>query len=320
MLKLLLIGCLVFLTNISIYAGEAKGYKIVLASYKKFDDAKQALQKLETKIDTNEERLQNKYQYEIVARPSGHAFILGVEPIETKETANILLKEFHHLYAGAYVDKYYGLTEGTIFLKHPKTASSTVEVSVELNTTKTPVVHEVKPIEKQEIKPEVINTVPQHTRHSKSNAAFYTILILSILSIFLFIKKIGGRTRTLQHKLNDFEKKSDKNDEEDRVSAIEAAAEVEEDSADETEQPTEKTFLPEEDVFFKLKKNMFFMTVLNELKLAADEKDDARSYDLFQEILRYQKNFRKSAVISEMEQLVNAKELNKLSILITKEI
>jgi hypothetical protein len=59
---------------------------------------------------------------------------------------------------------------------------------------------------------------------------------------------------------------------------------------------------------------------MGELKTAADNKDDQRCHDLMDEVLRYQKNFRKSDIIETMEKFIEMKAYDQLSAFINREI
>jgi hypothetical protein len=313
-----LIWIVLFLT-VYTYAGEAKGYKIVLASFPTFDEAKKALDSVGEKIMVEERTLQTKHHFEIVARSSGKAFMLAVEPIETQTDADKVLKTFRQLYPDAFVSSYYGPTEGSVFLK--PSVKSEVNTTVETNTTNVPVAAKEKVSVPVEVK--VVNEPAVETEESKSALfiviAFFGIGIVGYLGFKLFRKRFRQVDKSRENGL-------DEHVPEDLVELIEEEAQTEE-AVEESERflsekpiSPVKVFEPETDVFYKLKKNIFFITLLGELKEAADIKDESRCRDLIDEILRYQKNFRQSVIIAVMDRFVETKAFEHLSALIAKEI
>ena len=62
------------------------------------------------------------------------------------------------------------------------------------------------------------------------------------------------------------------------------------------------------------------MTLLGELKGAAEIKDHLRCIDLMSELMRYQKNFKKSAKMDALMNLVEAKEFERLAMFINNEM
>ncbi|OHD90387.1 MAG: hypothetical protein A2W83_02905 [Sulfuricurvum sp. RIFCSPLOWO2_12_43_5] len=61
------------------------------------------------------------------------------------------------------------------------------------------------------------------------------------------------------------------------------------------------------------------MTLMGELKAASDSKDDQRCRDLMDEVLRYQKNFRTSEIITVMQNLIETKAYDELALVISRE-
>lgn len=105
---------------------------------------------------------------------------------------------------------------------------------------------------------------------------------------------------------------------EDLVHVIESEAIKNE--ADSKEKIPAKLFEPQSDIFDKLKKNMFFMTLLRELKMAAEGKDEQRCNSLMDEVMKYQKNFRSSGKIAQIQHYIETKRYDELSAYINKEM
>jgi hypothetical protein len=316
-LRLGLIIWLGLFFSIVLQAGEAKGYKIVLASYPSFNEAKLTLHTLETKIKDNERSLQKQYHFEIVARPSGKAFIVAIEPLENKTSAGTVMKQFKHLYPNAYINGYYGPTEGSIFMEHASLPQSDEVKQAEVNVTKPSarIEENISAPVKKMVEEKSISTVSVEDE-PKSNRLSLIWPIAAVVILFVLWRMFRSRNTPVE----EFQVHSA----EDRVEMIESEAEMVEELpeniAEENLSKPGKVFAPEPDVFYKLKKNIFFVTLLGELKEAADSKDEHRCHDLIDEVLRYQKNFRKSDTISKMERLVKDKEFSQLSAFINHEM
>jgi hypothetical protein len=74
------------------------------------------------------------------------------------------------------------------------------------------------------------------------------------------------------------------------------------------------------DIFYRFIKNKFFMLLIQELKIAAENKDSTEMVQCMNEIEKYQKNFRRSFVIVTMSELVNKNGFDELLQLLEKEI
>ncbi len=321
-IKFLLLSWMILFAAVQIYAAEAKGYKIVLASFGTFDEAKSALDKLGSKIGDSEATLQKKYHFEIAARSSGKAFMLAIEPIETEDGAQTVLKQFQKYYPDAYVNGYFGPTKGAIFFKSPENNSPVEELNAsEVNTT-AEVEKNVSENISTPVKPEVeVATADDVSLSEEENTnAGWIIAFILITAVVGMVWKNRRSSEPVKAFKEKYEEAVEESESEDRVEMIESEAFsiVEEDDTPKSEQP--KVFEPERDIFYKLKNNMFFVTLIEELKVAADNKDDQRCHDLVDEVLRYQKNFRKSEMIVTMKNLVETKGYDQLSSLITREM
>lgn len=284
------------------YADQSKGYKIVLASFPTFDEAKAKLAILDSQLGADERAIQAKYQYEIVARSSGKAFILAIEPLETKGITDQVIKQFGHLYPDAYSNGYFGPTEGAVVLEHTQIA---------------PVVEEVNrsSIQKVEKRPEVkaIEVKSTPVEDEEESVSFWIIIagvgILIAILLSMFKRRIP--TQAPSSIENEIEILDVNNREKIVSEEIELLANVPDLSSFEA---------AKSDIFYRLKKNMFFITILKELKDAADAKDASRCHDLMREVLLYQKNFRKSNAIVTMDEWVEGKNFSQLSAFISNEI
>jgi len=301
---------------------EAKGYKIVLASCPTFDEAKEKLRILSERLDENDYALQRQYKFEIVARPSGKAFMLAVEPIESEKDSLIVRKQFAKYYPDAYVNGYYGPTEGAVSLEQIKTQSSPESNATEADTV---AISESNVSQTISEIPEKSNRAEEKTPIPKTEEANDKTMILVILSFaaafFLIIWKIRKKISPVQVKSfrEKYAEAAQEADAEDRVEMIESEAFgiVDDESQKETVNPI---FEPERDIFHKFKKNIFFVTLLQELKEASDLKEDQKCRELMNEVLRYQKHFRKSVIIAQMGDFVKTHQYEALSSLINNEL
>ncbi|MCX6074735.1 MAG: hypothetical protein NTY39_10480 [Campylobacterales bacterium] len=260
----------IFGTNI--YANEAKGYKIILASYPKFDQAKKTMNLLGQKLTKKDWSIQKKYRYEIVARPSGKVFIVAIEPLRTKEAVNSVLIRFKKFYPNAYYSGYFGPTKGGIFLIHPSTAKITKDIST-----------------REE------NFTPPNPPEKSVSKWGWAAAILGLVAIGIFLKRMRKTSRST---INTFQEKIEK-----KVEII----------------PKEADREIKADIFDTLKKNRFFMLLINELIDASNRREEQQCHDLIQEMRRYEKKFLTSRIITDMEELINAKKFTQLSELITLE-
>lgn len=286
--------------SIPTYADQFKGYKIVLASFPTFDEAKAKLAILDSQLGADERAIQEKYQYEIVARSSGKAFILAIEPLETQVITDQVIKQFGHLYPNAYSNGYFGPTEGALVLKHTQIAPVVEEINRSI-------------MQKEEKRPEVKAIEIKNTPvEDEEKSVLFWIIIAGITILIAILLSIFKRRITTPSPIESEIEILDVNNREEIVSEeIELLANVPDRSQFEAAQS---------DIFYRLKKNMFFITILKELKDAADVKDASRCYDLMREVLLYQKNFRKSNAIATMDELVEGKNFSQLSAFISNEI
>ncbi|MDD5716492.1 MAG: hypothetical protein PHW64_01705 [Sulfuricurvum sp.] len=320
-LKYLWIVWIVFSSFIHASAAEAIGYKIVLASFSTFEETKEKLYALENKLDSRELSLQKKYRFEVVARPSGRVFILALEPFEKKSDAKTVLKPFKKFYPDAYINGYYGPTEGTLFL------GRTAETARVDNTAADKEVVRHNPLETGAEENGIIKEAPDTATSEEGDSSSIIIVVLVIVAGVVFYA-LAKRNRTRPEKRD-----TPVAEEASPVSVIsetQSAESVEEAEAMTDEisepavialaQPAPIPTVSEEDPFVKLKKNLFFMTLLGELKVASDEKDELRCTDLIEEVLRYQKNFRSSDAISAMVNWNQQKDFDSLSDFIQREM
>ncbi|MDD2829344.1 MAG: hypothetical protein PHW18_07215 [Sulfuricurvum sp.] len=305
----------ILLSALSLYAGEPKGYKIVLASFGSFDEAKGALNKIGEKLGDEEKGLQAKEKFEIVARPSGKAYILAIEPIESESGSKNVLKQFKKFYSGAYVNGYFGPTPGSVSL-----ASERKSDVVEENTTQeTPI---VTPVIENNITEKVaipkaseIVSITEEEKPKNFRPIIYMIILLIA---------IGGSIFYLRKRLFSQVASSEESKSLESLKEVDSELMVEEDdnriSEDNSLPHVEALGGTNKDIFYTFKKNMFFITLLNELQSAAQRKELGRCNEIMDEILRYQKNFQKSAIMASMKDLLDAKELEKLAVFIGSEI
>ena len=319
-IKFILLSWFIMIAVVDLYAAEAKGYKIVLASFATFDEAKSALDKLGLKVGDTEYALQKEYHFEISARSSGKAFMLVVEPFDTQKGVESVLKVFKKHYPDAYVNGYFGPTQGAVFLKQPEVKSIVQEVNAtEFNVTdeaETSVDENNSAV--SDAKESVNAGENDPTLEQPDNRG--VLIVLFLIAILLFgIWKIR-KLKTFHAFKEKYEEPLQEGESEDRVEMIESEAFSVIEEVEEPQSLQPKVFEPEPDVFYKLKKNMFFMTLMGELKSAADSKDDQRCHDLMDEVLRYQKNFRQSEMIAVMQNHINTKSYDQLSLFINSEM
>lgn len=297
--KLFIIVLFTFLSIYS-YADQSKGYKIVLASFPTLDEAKAKLAILDSQLGADERAIQEKYHYEIVARSSGKAFVLAIEPLETKAITDQVIKQFGHLYPDAYSNGYFGPTEGAVVLEHTQIAPFVEEVNRSI-------------IQKVEKRPEVKAIEVKNTpvEDEEESVSFWIIIAGVGILIAVLFSVFKRRIPTQAPSFIESEILDVNNREEIVSEEIELLANVPDLSSFEA---------AKSDIFYRLKKNMFFITILKELKDAADAKDASRCHDLMREVLLYQKNFRKSNAIVTMDELVEGKNFSQLSAFISNEI
>lgn len=311
------LSLMILLSALSLYAGESKGYKIVLASFGSFDEAKGALAKIGEKLGDEEKSLQSKQKFEIVARPSGKAYILAIEPIESEAGSKDVLKQFKKLYPGAYINGYFGPTSGSVSLQ-PETKAAVDEVNTTQESTITTV-----PVEKNVTKaietPKervVVSTQEEENPKTTNPLIYVIILLLVIVPSVLYLRK-----RVFSAVANHDEGNSLEYDNEADSKPVELA-QIDTDTVSSIERVPyfETSIEVSKDIFYTFKKNMFFITLLSELRSAAQNKESGRCNEIMDEILRYQKNFQKSEMMASMKELLDGKELEKLAALIGSEI
>lgn len=316
--RAILAAFFLFLGLLEVYGGEAKGYKIVLASFMTFDEAKERLNDLSKRIGDDEKALQTQYRFEIVARPSGKAFILAIEPLEHKEDAKTVLQGFKKLYPDGYINGYFGPTEGAVLL--PKEESKPFQSVVEANQTdeENVTAPSVANITKSpKVDPKVERPVIDK---NQSQISWVVIGVLGIIALGLIGWLLKGKKSPQRELKEQYEEAINEEASEDRVEAIESEAYGIVEEAEAHNDVIPKQFLPESDIFEKLKKNSFFVTLLGELKGAAEIKDHLRCIDLMNELMRYQKNFKKSAKMEALMNLVKTKEFERLATFINNEM
>lgn len=322
-IRFMAVVIVVLMLQFPVYAAEAKGYKIVLASFGTFDEAKEKLDRLGQKLGAQDEALQKKYGYQIAARPSGKAFMLAVEPIESKEDSEKILKQFHLYYPDAYVNGYYGPTEGAVFLKAKENVQSEEQNTSEANQSVPelqPAAEENLPVQSQALSApsqEVSQSPSESTIFSKIGNLGIVLLALMMAMLFWFWKR-KIKIEVQESPKERYEESRQEETSEDLVYVIES--EAVKDEPDIQEKIPAKLFEPQSDIFDKLKKNMFFMTLLGELKTAAEVKDEQQCKSLMDEVMKYQKNFRASEKIARIQSYIETKRYDELSTYINKEM
>ncbi|MDD2828727.1 MAG: Hpt domain-containing protein [Sulfuricurvum sp.] len=134
---------LFLITFSTIYANEQQGYKVVLASFSTFDEAKEKLDLFASTFSGKELALQEAYHFEVLARPSGKAFIVTLEPFDKKESATVVLTQFKKLYPDAYINGYFGPTDGSILWKNKSVEPTIIKNEVLPKSIPTPLPIEI---------------------------------------------------------------------------------------------------------------------------------------------------------------------------------
>lgn len=348
-LKTLLIVWFLIVSGMCADASEAKGYKIVLAAFPTFDEAKTKLRILGEELGAQEKALQEEYGYEIVARPSGRSYIIGIEPIRSKKGRDSVLRTFKRFYRDAYSDTYYGPTQGAVFLEtiralpadeseateKPDAGSEGIGDSEEMNQT-AHIEEATNPTPAAADEPEAAaaeeNPNQEEGTVCTATGQFWPIaaVVLFLIGFIVWVKRINTHNSSTTHRAETHTMKAedadvaDLEDDKPLAESFEMAAETVEIESDQSEPDVEtpagkKSEEPLGDIFYRLKQNPFFMTVLQELKEAADNQDSQRCKDLMDELERYQKSFRPSDILAQMKELTEAKELGRLSMLIVRE-
>lgn len=264
---LILIALTVLGTGVN--ANEIHQYKIILASYPKIEEAKSKMEILGSTLTEEDWAAQKKYGYHIVARPSGELFIIAIEPLETKESVERVLKRFQQFYPDAYSSDYFGYTKGALFLSR----TSTKKIIPTKSDT---------PIEKTITK---VNSTEKLMQ-----IGGWILLGLGAVAIGALINRI----RKLQEK---------------ETEPFDLNPKVENPDIQETESMMDA----KEDFFHTLKTNKFFLLLLDELKTASDEREIEQCHNLVQEMRRYEKKLHPSRIITEMSELIDAKQFSQLS-------
>lgn len=312
--KSIILAVVMFLNFIEAYASEAKGYKIVLASFPTFDEAKAKLNDLSQNIGDAEKALQKRYGFEIAARPSGKAYMLAIEPFQTEKDAQEVLKTFKHFYPDSYINGYFGPTKGAVFL-NDESLQPDVNQTLEDNTST--VAKPIPSVQSQELVTPIVQVKEEPSHKVWILISVLGIAVLGLLGWFL---KGNRKHESLKAFKERYEETISDEDNEDRVEVIESEAYSEVEESEISKEVGQKQFEPESDIFFKLKKNTFFMSLMGELKSAADNKDYARCSDLLAELMRYQKNFKKSVKMDILQQLVDKREFERLATFINNEM
>ncbi|MCK9374395.1 MAG: hypothetical protein M0P91_14535 [Sulfuricurvum sp.] len=303
--------------------GYAQEYKIVLLSYSKFEEARKGLNALEPKLDESYHKLQSQYRYEIVARPSGRAFLIGIEPIEGRENADRIREKFSPLFPKSYIDKYYGPTEGSVFMVH---AAAAVAAATEENETASPSVETIPAVTPKAV---TANKVPVAVAE-ESTGVWILIVLAVIIATVLYLRKGKGELKPPAGIEEENLSVVREIPEEETISETieQAPLETTPDAGSKTHSLEEKgedtvsqTPLSAEaqgdvgiqkDSFDKLKSNMFFMLLVNELKTASENREHEQCRDIIAEMQRYEKNGPKSTVVQTMSELVEMKKFTRL--------
>ena len=107
--------CFIFFIEISTYAGEVKGKKLVLGSYATFTEAKKVLASTGETLTNPQLALLNQYHCSLLARPSGKVYILVIEPLADEKEAKIVQKYFSSTFPDAYISPYFSPTKDVVF-------------------------------------------------------------------------------------------------------------------------------------------------------------------------------------------------------------
>lgn len=302
MIKKMALGIWLLLECNQLLAEEAIGYKILLSSFQTLDDANRSLHILGDQIGKKEFELLERYHYDLVARPSGDSFIIAIEPFSSKEDAKHVKKLFDQYYSDAYINGYYGPTEGTITysrIQKSKSvmASSTIDSSVEDNPMDRN--HELK-------------------EHQERSSTFQWVIVFGSIIVglvgFLMIHRFRSEKKRLMNHHGDtitIDSFAEK------MIPLETEVEPAVESAPLVRQSNAEHDL-KNDIFYKLQKNIFFKTLLDELQKAAQAKNDQRCKEILEEIIRYQKNYKQSRTITLFQEYIEQNQFDKLLKLINE--
>jgi len=95
---------LLLLVTLSLFASPQR--KIILASSTDSHTIKRAFSTFESKLDETFSELQQRYNFNIVARSSGRSFILVLEPFASYSDAKSVKKKLPRTYKDAFINKY----------------------------------------------------------------------------------------------------------------------------------------------------------------------------------------------------------------------
>ncbi len=288
-MKFLTILYFSLLVSISMFASEVQGEKIVLVSFQTYDEATSKLKELELKITQDERNLREKYHFDIVARPSGKAYIVAIEPIASSDDVKVVLKHFQKNFPDAYTSHYYGPTQGTI-----KLAGLSPSRAVEVNNTK---------VKKSPLSSKAAEMVVEEESQKSGDYGWLWVpaLLLIIIGGFIFVWR-GLRGQSEEEEVIDESEEVAVQGKEARVNLpkIEPSVEL--------------------DIFYRFTKNIFFLEILQKLKEACDARDAQEMVRWMNEVEKYQKNFRRSSMIATMSRLTNKEGFDELSRILEKEI
>ncbi len=310
MMKLLSMLYLILFTSSLLFALDIQGEKVVLNSFATFDEAQAKLKELESTIAPDEIELRNKYHFDFVARKSGRAYILVIEPIKTVDEATVILKHFKKTYTDAYTDHYYGPTQGAVVLA--LVSPEKIEIKPNIVKQKTPIIGKTVS-QKTKVSPtiEISKVEQKNQRDSSYEWLWIPVLVLIFIGGLIFAWK-GFSPRNKIFDDNDLIRN-------DEISIQNQEAILQEYDNIPIISP-KKEPQKETDIFYRFTKNIFFVAILKELKEACDAQDLQEGVRCMNKIEQYQKNFRRSSVIAAMSLLLKKNEFYKLSTLINKEI
>lgn len=301
--EIVFIGVGLFIGMLNLYADEAKGYKIILSSFQTLEEANSSMQMLGSRIGSDEAALQKENGYEIVARASGKAFIIAIEPFSSQEGAEKVKNAFLKYYPGSYINGYFGPTEGAIVLNPTNEAPG----------------DSMESTQNEEIQADTLSSVSVEenvTSPDNTNSSFpwlWSVLggVIITIGIFWYI-----RLRTSSQKKGSKKNEERSVDEKDLAEGYDAVNTVSQINVNSVSphisKPLDTQTILQKDIFYKLQKNVFFKTLLDELKKAAQSKNEQRCKEIMEEIFRYQKNFRQSEKITSLQQCIESKEFDKL--------
>lgn len=300
---------LILFTSSLLFALDVQGEKVVLNSFATFDEAQAKLKELESKITPNDLELRNKYHFDFVARKSGRAYIVVIEPIKTIDEATTILQHFKKTFTDAYTDHYYGPTQGAVVLA--LVSPEKTEIKPNSISQQTSAINKTVS-QKTNVSPtiEVLEVEQKNQTSSSYGWLWIPIIVLIFMGGLVFVWK------GLESRRENF-------DDNDLIRNDEIIAEAYEENPSEPKpipivSPNKELF-ENTDIFYRFTQNIFFNNILRELKEACDTQDAQEVIRCINEIEKYQKNFRRSSVIATMSRLVGKNGFNELSQLIENE-